>query len=296
MRKIVARLLVLCLVCAIPAASMAQDAQTDPFGAEARYARVATEKGTLNMRARPEDKAKVEKKPPKGAIVHVLEYDGGEWMKILYDGAEGYVKSKFMEEISELPYSRITKEDRGEGVLAFKKGLHKLGYIKSDDINMQFDQVLDTALIKLQLINGVEVSPDITPEIQALMEWGMLKKSKSGYVGTETDADTGLTVSIFCWDSDGTLYEADQAVKLKISYAVQAAGGQGPYTYSVRKSLSGGEGGEAYGDEVTNPFSHIWDKSTDTVYVYVTATDAAGNTVTACAPFRYVLPERYAGE
>lgn len=256
-----------------------------------RYAEVATEKGTLNFRSAAKDDAKILDKIPRGTIVRIVE-DNGEWTQIQYGKQTGYVMTSFLKEYLEYPYSLITKEDEGEAVLAFKRILHDLDYLKSDDINKRYDNAMEAALTKLQLMNNIALDPEtVTPELQALVEWGMITKGKSGYLDTATDKETGLTVSIFCWDSAGMLYEKDKSVKLDISFATQATGGQAPYTITVTKSLSGG--GAQSGDVVTSPFSHIWGLDTERVYVYATATDAVGNTVTACAPFRYSMPERY---
>lgn len=278
MHRYLAMLLILCL---LPGVCL---------GEAARYAEVATEKGTLNMRSQDRDDAKIIAKLARGSIVQVIS-DDEVWTRVRYGGQEGYVMNKFLRAITALPYQTITKEDQGtDAVLNFKRALHKLEYIKSDDINMRFDDVLTNALLRMQLMNGVTLSPDaVTPELQALIEWGMIKKGKTGYVDVATDAATGLTVGIFCWDSAGVLYEKDAAVKLTISYGVQATGGVPPYDITVKKSL----GGEASGDVVENPFSHIWGQTSERLYVYATVVDAQGNTVTACAPFAYRLPARY---
>lgn len=268
----------------------------DPFawlsGEIVRYGKIVTPKGTLNMRSRAKDDAKVLDRVPKGSIVRILSADG-EWTQILYKGNAGYVKSGFLEEIAELPYPSLAKGDKGDSVLAFKRALAKLDYLASEDINTRFDAALETALIKIQLMNNVPLNPAlVTPELQALIEWGMVVRGKSGYLDTAVDAASGLTVAIYCWDSAGTLYEKDRAVKVEVSYGVQATGGQPPYAVTVKKSL----GGEASGDEVPNPFSHIWSQSVERLYVYATVVDSAGNTATACAPFRYRLPDRYQGD
>lgn len=293
MRKRFSAWLVLCLmlttaVLHAPAAlAAAPEEGIDSY----RYGEVSTEKGTLNMRAEAKDNAKILHKIPRGTIVRITGEDGN-FTKILYKDREGFVKSSFIREIDELPFQPITSESDGDAVLAFKRILHRLEYIKADDINMRFDQTMENALSRMQLMNGVSYDPQtVTPELQALIEWGMISKGKSGYLDAATDAESGLTVAIFCWDTAGTLYEKDSSVKVQIAYGAQATGGVPPYTITVRKSL--GAGGAEFGDEVQNPFSHIWSPSTDRLYVYATAEDSAGNTVTACAPYRYVLPARY---
>lgn len=273
--------------------ALATDAEEASFpGIEInRYAEVATTKGTLNMREEPKDNAKILYRLPRGAIVQIIdEYE--EWAKVLYKNRTGFVKVSFINEIVDLPYELITVDSRGETVYAFKRALCRLGYLKSEDINNRFDWAMEVAMTKLQLMNGLPLNPKVvTPEVQALMEWGMILKGKTGYIDTAEDEESGLTVSLFCWDTGGMLYEADKSVKLEITYAAQATGGYPPYTITVKKSVSGA--GEASADEVSNPFSHIWSQTTERLYVYATVVDAAGNTVTACAPFRYNLPSRY---
>lgn len=259
-----------------------------------RYAKVVTGKGTLNMRADATDDAKVLKKIPNGSIVNILA-DQDDWTIIFYERQIGFVKTCFLDEVESFPFSLITSEDEGEAVLAFKRTLHKLDYLKSDDINKRFDSAMEKALIKLQLVNGVTLNPDaVTPELQQLIEWGMISKGKSGYLDTATDKDSGLTVSIFCWDTDGMLYEKDNAVKIEITFAAQATGGVPPYTVTVKKSI--GASGAQHADVVTSPFSHISRQDSEYVYLYAIAVDAAGNTVTACTPFRYTMPERYTSD
>jgi len=259
---------------------------------EKMYAKVVTPKGTLNMRSAPQDDALVIGRLPKGAVVTILQIHD-EWMKVLYKGDEGFVKSGFLEMITFAQFAPITKEDKGDTVMAFKRKLQKLDYLKSDDVNKRFDAAMETALTKVQLMNGIALNPEVvTPELQALMEWGMLVRGKLGYIGTATDKKSGLTVTLFTWDTGGTLWEDEQTVDVKISFAAQAAGGRPPYTVTVRKSVSQ-KGGEQHGDVVTGPFSFIWGPERDCIYIFATAVDSAGNTVTASTPFRYVMPERF---
>lgn len=279
--------LLLCLLLGLMASLPAALAEE-----ETRYAEVATPKGTLNLRASAKDSAKVLKRLAKGSIVEVLQEEG-DWTQVRFGKTEGFVKASFLKVIDALPYTPITSDQKGDHVMAFKRAMHGLGYLRSDDVNQRFDPAMESALLKLQLLNDLPLTPGVvTAQAQALMAWEMLAKAKTGYVDLATDDASGLTVAIFCWDSDGTLYDDDKAVKLKISYGAQATGGTPPYDITVRKSISA-SGGDVSGDLVQSPFSHIWGQTSDTLYVYATAVDADGNTVTACAPFRYTLPDRY---
>ena len=253
------------------------------------YAKVATQKGTLNMRAEPSDNAKVLEKLPRGSIIQVIE-NMEEWTHVLYKNRSGYVKNSFLEALNDLPYTPITKESDGSAIIGFKRTIYKLGYLKSEEINQRFDKPMEKALTKLQLMNDVPLTPGlVTPELQALIEWGKVVKCKSGFLDTQVDPDTGLTVSIFCWDSGEILFEEDSSVKINVTFCAKAAGGQPPYSITVVKSLGKISGG----DEVTSPFSFIWSESFGDLYLYATVMDASGNTVTACTPFRYTMPARW---
>lgn len=256
---------------------------------ETRYAKVVTENGTLNMRAEASADAKIIKRLSKGTVVTVVDTIDG-WLQIDCDGTVGYVMSRFMEAYEALPYTPITKADEGEAVVRFKEALQRLGYLKAEDVNKYFDKSMENALTKVQLMNGLALdSTAVSAEMQALVDWNRIVKGKSGYLDTATSPETGLSISIFCWDSAGMIYADDEAVKVEITYAVQASGGQPPYDITVSKSLTGT--GAAYGDEVSSPFSQIWRTDTDRLYIYATVADASGNTAEACAPFRYNMPD-----
>lgn len=294
MRKPWIRLFAACLLACVCLCSalntMAEAVQVGEDTPAIRYASVATEQGTLNVRSKPEDGANVQDRLAKGAIVHILE-DLDGWKQIAYNNGRstGYVVERFIAEITEFPYETLKSGDSSDAIMRFKRALSRLGYLKEEDIGKRYDNAMERAVAKMQLLNGFALNPSaVTPEMQALMEWAQIVKAKSGYIDTMEDEETGLMVSVFCWDCASMRYEDDQAVKVDITYAVQAAGGVPPYTITVKKSADGG--GEAYADEVSDVFSHIWNESTGTIYIYATAVDAVGNTVTACTPFRYALP------
>ena len=259
------------------------------------FARVVTESGTLNMRLEGKAGAEVTAKIPKGAEVQVLA-DLGEWSEIFYKNRIGYVMSKYLkpyddEDLNEA-YVPITKDSESSAIVAVKRALYKLEYLKEEEVNSRFDKSMELALMKVQLVNGITLDPQtVSPELQALLADGLASRSKSGYYDTETDAETGLSVSIFCWDTGGMIFEEDNSFKVQITYAVQAMGGQAPYTITVKKSV--GASGEAYGDVVSSPFSHIFGVGYDDLYLYATVVDANGDTVTACTPFAYRMPARY---
>ncbi|MDR2504988.1 MAG: SH3 domain-containing protein, partial [Oscillospiraceae bacterium] len=213
----------------------------------AQYARVSTEKGVLNLREKEDDDSRILAKIPNLSAVKVL-FDYGEWSQVQYKETIGFVMSKFLLKLDSLQYTALKLGDKGDEVLAFKRAMHGLGYIKSESINTTYDVALENAIAKLQLLNDLTLTPgEASVETQALLDWGAICKAKSGTLNTAADSSSGLTASIFAWDSDGMLMDAEKAVRLKISYSVKAVGGVAPYTITVRKSLSA-TGGSVSGD------------------------------------------------
>jgi len=62
---------------------------------ETPWARVTTEKGSLNLRAKASSSAKIKDTIPRHEIIPVLE-KGSVWTKVSYDGETGYVKNSFL--------------------------------------------------------------------------------------------------------------------------------------------------------------------------------------------------------
>lgn len=256
-----------------------------------RYALVTTKQGTLNLRKTASKNAKVTGKLPNKSTVAVLEEDG-DWVKVSYGTKTGYVLASFLADVGELPFGTLRPGDKGDEVKKLKQQLKKYGYLESKHVNDKYDAALEKALKKLQLLNGLAHTDVADPDVQAFVFWGKVMKNKSGYSGTVTDEESGLTATIFCWDSDGMLYEEDQAVRIKISFVTQVSGGQPPYHVTVQKTVSG-RADTTSGDDVTSPFSHIWKKDTAPLYLLAVVEDADGNTVTARVRFNYTLPARY---
>jgi SH3-like domain-containing protein/peptidoglycan hydrolase-like protein with peptidoglycan-binding domain len=269
--------------------------ETDDLAAiSVRFAKVLVKSGTVNLRKVASDTAKVIARLPQDSRVLILDRRG-EWTKASFNGKRGYVRTMFLEDIAEIPFALLKPGDKGDAVIALKRQMRKLSYLPSSQINNRFDDAMVQALTKLQLMNGLTPTGEATPELQALVMWGTLVDSKSGYLSTATDAGSGLRVSIFCWDSGSRLYEEDQAVSIQLCFAAQAAGGQPPYTITVKKSLSSRDG-ESTGEEVTSPFPYLWKPGSAWLYLYATATDANGDSATARVRFRYALPARYQGQ
>ncbi|GHU70268.1 hypothetical protein AGMMS49992_02320 [Clostridia bacterium] len=262
---------------------------------ESYIATVATTTGALNLRAEPDKSAKSLAKISDGTkvlVTNLVVDSEAEWTEISYKNQTGYVMTKYLEIVTVLPYSPITSDQKGDEVMAFKRAMRQLGYIKSEDVNQKYDDAMEKALTKLQLMNGLILEPNVvTPKLQAMIAWGMIVKCKSGYLDTATDDESGLTVSLYVWDVSGKMYDMEEAVNVKLAYGTQAAGGFPPYTITVRKTLS--SGGPENADPAPNPFNQMWRKTTERLYIYATVTDAAGRSVTACVPYKYSLPPKY---
>ncbi len=78
-----------------PAAPSATPTPTPPAQTGAAYARVTTQKGSLNLRERASDGARVMTTIPQYATIPVLSY-GATWTQTSYNGYTGYVMTKFL--------------------------------------------------------------------------------------------------------------------------------------------------------------------------------------------------------
>ena len=82
---------------------------------ETPWARVTTEKGSLNLRAKGSSGAKILDTIPRHEIIPVLE-KGSVWSKVEYDGTTGYVKNSFLTFLSKHP--NAGKEEEKEDTSA----------------------------------------------------------------------------------------------------------------------------------------------------------------------------------
>ncbi|MBQ1946451.1 MAG: SH3 domain-containing protein [Clostridia bacterium] len=82
---------------------------------ETPWARVTTEQGSLNLRAKGSSGAKILDTIPRHEIIPVLE-KGSVWSKVEYDGTTGYVKNSFLTFLSKHP--NAGKEEEKEDTSA----------------------------------------------------------------------------------------------------------------------------------------------------------------------------------
>jgi len=245
-----------------------------------RFARVNTDKGTLNMRSQAKDSARVVGKLSNNALVQVLQR-GQKWSKVAYNAKSGYVMTSYLTMLQELPYQLLQPGDSSGEVKMLKDRLKDFGYLTRKQVNEKYDDDTEKALRKLELLNGMPETGIATPELQAFIFHGSVAKSKSGYTASNTDKNSGLTVSIFAWTSGYTILGGENrgSVEVIVHHVVQASGGSEPYNITVRWTNANGKGSS--GEIVKNPFRFNWHPGMPPVYLAVTATDEAGNSVTA---------------
>ena len=104
--------------------------------AEGFPAKVTTEKGSLKMRKTADKKGKVIGEIPNGTCILVNSEDG-EWCEVSWNNKTGYCMTEFLvmfreADLSLLDYRVLQKGDKGDDVLALKKRLKELGYIRGN--------------------------------------------------------------------------------------------------------------------------------------------------------------------
>ena len=99
-------------------------------------AKVTTEnKGPLKLRAEESRKSRVLAEIPNGTCMLVMQ-EGETWCRVIYQDQEGYCRSEYLMLLREadpsmLEYRLLKKGDKGGDVLALKKRMKELGYIRS---------------------------------------------------------------------------------------------------------------------------------------------------------------------
>ena len=99
-------------------------------------AKVTTEKGSLKMRKTADKKGKVIGEIPNGTCILVIGEED-EWCEVSWNSKTGYCRTEFLvlfreADLSLLDYRVLQKGDKGDDVLALKKRLKELGYIRSN--------------------------------------------------------------------------------------------------------------------------------------------------------------------
>lgn len=144
----------------------------EPVAEEPEMAVVRTaNKGALNMRETAEKNGKIVDRIPNGTRVEVLEKDG-EWTKVRYEDAEGYVMSSFLAEaepVSDVTYRSLTIGDKGPDVLKIKERFYQLGYFRGNSFNDVFQANTAETVKRFEKRNGLTVDGVADVEMQTLL-------------------------------------------------------------------------------------------------------------------------------
>ena len=140
-RKTAAFLALVILLSSVFAACSAED------GA-GMVAKVTTLKGPLKMRAKASSRGRVIASIPNGSCLLVLEEDE-KWCLCRWNEKTGYCGTESLPMLREaepglLDYRVLRQGDRGEDVLALKRRLQDLGYIRSGSVLTRSEAEADT--------------------------------------------------------------------------------------------------------------------------------------------------------
>ncbi len=137
-------------------------------------AKVTTEKGSLKLRAKADDKGRVLDDIPNGACVLVTE-EGDIWCQVVYEDQIGYCKTAFLILLQEadpsiLNYRVLRKGVKGDDVLAIKQRLQELGYIRSgSELTNVYNDILVERIILFQRQTGMTEDGVASQELQAYL-------------------------------------------------------------------------------------------------------------------------------
>ena len=137
-------------------------------------AKVMTRKGPLKLRASASEKGRVTDEIPNGTCI-LVEQEDEAWCLVSYKNQKGYCKTEFLilyrdADLSILDYRVLNKGDKGEDVLALKKRLQELGYIR--DGSKMTDVYNDIAMERVTLFQrqtGMTEDGIASQELQAYL-------------------------------------------------------------------------------------------------------------------------------
>ena len=156
-------LMVLSVLCVSPAEEQAGIA-----------AKVMTRKGPLKMRVSASEKGRVLDEIPNGTCI-LVEQEDETWCRVSYRNQTGYCKTEFLilyreADLSILDYRVLNKGDKGDDVLALKKRLQELGYIRNG--SKTTDVYNDVAIERVKLFQrqtGMTEDGIASQELQAYL-------------------------------------------------------------------------------------------------------------------------------
>ena len=137
-------------------------------------ARVMTGKGPLKLRASASEKGRVLGEIPNGTCI-LVEQEDEKWSRVSWKEQSGYCKTEFLvlyreADLSILDYRVLNKGDKGEDVLALKKRLQELGYIRDgSELTNVYNDVAMERVILFQRQTGMAEDGIASQELQAYL-------------------------------------------------------------------------------------------------------------------------------
>ena len=170
MRRLLSLLAVPVLLCALLACVTASGEEKQA----GFVARVTTEKGSLKLRRSADPKGRVAGEIPNGTCLLVEEEDG-DWCKVSWNGLEGWCKTAFLilyreADTALLDYRVLRAGDKGDDVVALKKRLQELGYIRgSASLTNRYTEETAQRVILFQRQTGMAEDGVAWQELQAFL-------------------------------------------------------------------------------------------------------------------------------
>ena len=137
-------------------------------------AKVTTGKGPLKLRAGASASAAVRTEIPNGTCILVTE-ETDVWCCVTYEGQSGYCMTKFLTLLREanpdlLNYRILRMGATGDDVLAVKRRLQELGYIRSgSELTNVYNDILTERIVLFQHQSGMTEDGIASQELQAYL-------------------------------------------------------------------------------------------------------------------------------
>ncbi len=137
-------------------------------------AKVMTRKGPLKLRSSANAKGRVLGEIPNGTCI-LVEQEEEEWCRVSWQETTGYCKTEFLvlyreADLSILDYRVLKKGDKGEDVLALKRRLQELGYIRDgSELTSVYNDVAMERVALFQRQTGMTEDGIASQELQAYL-------------------------------------------------------------------------------------------------------------------------------
>ncbi len=138
-------------------------------------AKIITEnKGPLKLRESAGNKARILDEIPNGTCLLVIRQDNS-WCQVIYNEQTGFCKTEFLKFFPEADHSMLTYRvlkpgDRGEDVLALKRRMQELGYIRSAaTLTDRYTDEMKGRVVLFQRQTGMTKDGIASQELQAYL-------------------------------------------------------------------------------------------------------------------------------